>query len=524
MTSLFQRLFGRKERHDQLASSGSPQNDPVVGAELLKNRGNEYLSRGEYAEAVALYLDAIRLNPLYAEAYNNLGMACLEQDRYVEAERYLAQALALKPSLVEAHYNRGLVLIEQGKLDDAFACLHQVILLKPDYAEAYDNLGTVCRVQGKLEEAIGFIRQALALKPDYANGHNNLGIVFKDQGRFDVAAEYYNKAISLKPDYDDAHYNHGMLLLQMGDLRNGWAKHEYRWRTKNYSMRQNPFPQPRWQGENLQDKTILVWGEQGVGDELRYASFMPDMPRLAGHSIFECEPRLVKLFARSFPAVEVIPRSDPSHPRTTGKDIIVQSPAASLGRWLRPDLESFPIHNGYLVADPDQVTHWQERLAALGPGLKVGISWRSSLMTGSRARSHNRIEQWEPIFRVPGVTFINLFYGECREELEQVERQFGIRIHRWDDLDLKNDLDEVAALTMTLDLVISSPSAVADMPGALGKPVWMMDMSHAHWDSLGQNYSPWYPSMKLFYGKWNEDWTRIIDTVARELRLESGKG
>ena len=491
-------------------------------AETYYNLGNMLQAMGRLEEAQENYRQAIELRPDYADACNNMAYAQQALGRPEECVRYAERALAVNPGHAHAHNNLGMALRELGRTGEAIARYHQAISFQPDYAEAHNNLGIVLMEQGKLDEAIACFQKAVSLKPDYAEAHSNMGLTLKYQGRLDEAVASHRMAVSLKPDYADGHLNLGLLLLQMGDLRNGWEKYEYRWR-KADPVPQRPFPQPWWQGEGIQNKTLLVWGEQGVGDELRFASLMPDLARMAGHCVFECEPRLANLFSRSFPEIEVIQKRDPPRLRTTGSDIAFQSPVASMARWLRPSLDSFPQHKGYLMADPERVAYWQQCLAAIGPGLKVGISWRSGNMTGDRAKVHTGIDEWEPIFRVHGVTFINLFYGECREELEQAERRFGIRIHRWDDLDLKNDLDEVAALTMALDLTISTGTAVCDIPGALGRPVWHLHQRYYAWDDLGQNHMPWYPSMRLFYRDWNEDWTRIIDTVAQELRLESEK-
>jgi len=481
-------------------------------------------AQGKFDEAADNYRKALSLKPDYAEAHNNLGVMLKERGNLDEAVACYHKAISFKPDFAEAYNNLGNTLQDQDKVSEAIDSFQSAISLKPDYAEAFSNLGNALQDQGKLDEAIDSFQKALSFKPDFAEAHNNLGGGLRKQGRLSEALACYHKSLSLKPDFADANYSLGTLHLHTDNLSSGWEKYEYRWHKKINPISPRPFPYRWWQGEEIWDKTILVWGEQGVGDELRYASFMLDLPSLAKHCILECEPRLISLFARSFPSVEVIPKSDPPHPRTTCKDIAIQSPVASLARWLRPNLNSFPKHNGYLRVDPKRTEYWQNRIAALGYGLKVGISWRSSRMTSGRNMSHTQIEQWKPIFRVPGVTFVNLQYGECREELERAEQRFGIPIHHWDDIDLKNDLDEVASLTMALDLVISSPSAVTDMPGALGKPVWMMDMRYAHWDDLGQNYSPWYPSMRLFYRDWNDDWTNVIATVAQELELISGKG
>ena len=254
-----------------------------------------------------------------------------------------------------------------------------------------------------------------------------------------------------------------------------------------------------------------------MGDELLFASLIPDMARLTGGCVFECERRLVGLFSRSFPGVEVIPRSIPPHSRTQGTDITVQSPAGSLMRWLRPGLASFPQHSGYLKADEARVAHWKKQLAALGAGIKVGLCWTSGDRSAAASKHCMDLEQWGPILGAEGVVLVNLQYTDCREELAQAEQRFGVKIHRWDGLDLKNDLDEVAALTTALDLVITVETAVSMMAGALGKPVWMMALRNAGWKEFGSGRMPWFPDTKLFYREWDETWNGVIGAVSYEL-------
>jgi len=230
----------------------------------------------------------------------------------------------------------------------------------------------------------------------------------------------------------------------------------------------------------------------------------------------ECEPRLVALFARSFPALEVVPRTTPPHPATAQADL--QIPAASAGRWLRASLDQFPRHHGYLRADPERVVHWRQRLHGLGPGLTVGICWRSGITAGMRALACTDLQQWGPILSVPGVHFINLQYDECRAELDQARTRFGVRIHDLSGIDLKQDLDDGAALTAALDLVVSANTAAATIAGALGKPVWVLTLTSAeNWFTMGQNYIPWFPAARMYGRAWDHPWDEVLERLSLDL-------
>jgi hypothetical protein len=226
----------------------------------------------------------------------------------------------------------------------------------------------------------------------------------------------------------------------------------------------------------------------------------------------------VSLYARSFPGAEFIPKRDPPHERTQGAEIDWQTPIGSLPRWFRPTLASFPRTGGYLVPDPQRVAFWTQRLAALGPGPKVGIGWRSSRRSTARNLHYSDLDQWGAILAVPGVSFINLQYDECRAELAAARAQFGVAIHDWADLDQMNDLDEVVALMSALDLVIGPTTTPQIMAGALGTPTWMLLTEFINWKNLGTDGWPMFPSLRPLWRPRGTPWRIVLDQTAERLR------
>jgi hypothetical protein len=195
-------------------------------------------------------------------------------------------------------------------------------------------------------------------------------------------------------------------------------------------------------------------------------------------------------------------------------------PVGDLSRWLRPTLNHFPSHSGYLTPPPDRVALWKEHLGHLGAGLKVGISWRSSNLKGRRALSCTSLDQWGAVFGVKGVHFVNLQYDECNTELAQARARFGVPIHAYSDVDLLDDMDEAAALTKALDLVISAPTSVALLSGALGVPTWQMNFG-ADWTRHGTEGYPWFPSIKVFPRAHDQTWEDILERIAELLALRA---
>ncbi len=230
--------------------------------------------------------------------------------------------------------------------------------------------------------------------------------------------------------------------------------------------------------------------------------------------VLEVEPRLVALFARSFPGLEVVVQSDP--PETAARGTDYQIAIASLPRWLRPDLAAFPQDREYLRADAGARARWLEHLAALGPGLKVGILWRSALITADRQRYYSQIADWGPILRLPGIHFVNLQYGGGETDLARLDADLAARVESFPDLDLTAEIDDSTALVAGLDLILSPFSTTAWLAGAQGIPTWVMSQP-GDWLQLGTDGFPWLPSVRIFLKPIGEGWPRVLEDVAAEL-------
>ena len=290
-----------------------------------------------------------------------------------------------------------------------------------------------------------------------------------------------------------------------GRFERGWAEYHWGFGCKKQRQPLRQFRQAPWEGQSLTGKTVLAWAEQGVGDEIMFANCIPDLAAAADRCVIECDPRLVTLFTRSFADCEVIRRTEPPQARCDWPDIDLQAPMGNLPRWLRPTLARFPQGRGYLQADPVRVAYWKQRLAALGPGLKVGVSWRSSIMTASRRKYYVPLDEWGPILRTPGVQFVNLQYSDCRNDLEAARSRFDVQIHHFEDLNLKDELDEVAALVTALDLNITIGNINLSLGGAVNTETWCFAVRHSMtWTALGTDGTPWFPRVRLLLRNWDE--------------------
>ena len=313
-------------------------------------------------------------------------------------------------------------------------------------------------------------------------------------------------------------------MLMLGRLAEGWDEYEKRMKWNGIAGligNRRDFKLRFWQGEQLDNKAILVCGEQGIGDEIMFASCFNDLISMAGHVVIECDDRLANLMNRAFPAATVAGRyrdSDAAwQARLPRVDFRVS--AGSLPRIFRRSPELFPKREGFLVPDTKRVHQWHERYKLLGAGLNVGISWAGGKTPQERLSRSAPLEQWTTLLNIPGINFISLQYGDHADELAHVAKTTGAIIHNWQDSDPLIDMDDFAAKIAALDLVISIDNSTIHMAGALGIQTWALLPFVAEWRwMLDRTDSPWYPTLKLFRQQIRDDWAPVFKEIVVELR------
>jgi tetratricopeptide (TPR) repeat protein len=477
-------------------------------AEAHCNRANSLARLSRYEEALAGYERALALNPRLLDALNNRGAVLKSLSRHDEALASLEAALSIKPDFADAHNNLGNVQQALNRQLEAIRSYQTAIALRPNDAQTHNNLGNALQFLNRYDEAIAQYSAAISLKPDYAEAHSGLGVVLHALGRDDEALRHYEQAIALKRDYAEAKWNKSLVYLSLGRFVEGWPLYEYRWATTGRSK----YSDRPWSGEAI-DGTLLIWGEQGLGDEILYSSMVPDVIGYARSVVLEVEPRLVKLFSRSFPGVNAVGQVD--EPYRGAFDM--QVPLGGLGKYLRLDWRTFPTREkGFLVADAERAAGLRRRL---GTDIVVGLSWNSRNAKFGKAKSAP-LRDFEPILRWPGCRFVDLQYGDTTAERAAVERETGIHIEHLDDIDNTRDIDGLAALIAACDLVVTVSNATAHLAGALGKPAWVL-VPHGnarlwYWFKEGES-SPWYPDVRLRRQSLGQPWAELISAVADEV-------
>jgi hypothetical protein len=237
------------------------------------------------------------------------------------------------------------------------------------------------------------------------------------------------------------------------------------------------------------------------------------------------EKRLVGLFRRSFPSARIEAhvtrtidaRAVRGAPFLSAEDRIdAWAPLGSLLRRFRPAVASFPDRKSFLTPDPDRVAHWREALRAAPPGPKIGVLWKSLKLDGARLRYFSPFDLWRPVLSTPGLSFVNLQYGDSAAETDKAARELGVELWRPPGIDLKDDLDDLAALTLALDLIVAPANATSNIAAACGAPVWLISTPGA-WPKLGQSRYPWYPTVRVFDPPAFNQWSPVMEEIAREL-------
>jgi hypothetical protein len=378
-------------------------------------------------------------------------------------------------------------------------------------------IGLVLQKIHRPHEALQYYVSASAINGADAELLNNFAVVLQDLGRLDEAVANYDAAIALKLDFTLALWHRSLAYLLRHDFARGWP--DYELRLLNADRPKRPLEFARWDGRTPNGKKLLIFYEQGLGDEIMFASCIPDLVAAGAHCVIECSAKLLPLFRRSFPQATVYAANpDRSLPRSVKEaGIELQCPAGSLPLYLRRTRADFPRHPGYLQADPQRVAAWRARLAALGPGLKVGVSWQGGTHKSRRPVRSLPLAQWLPLLQTKNVQFVDLQYTDSGAELAALHAATGVRVHSWQEV--RADYEETAALVSALDLVISVCTAVIHLGGALARPVWVMAPFSPEWRyGIAGEDMPWYPSVRVFRQPAYGEWDAVIGHVARCLR------
>ncbi len=512
--------------------------------EALSNKGNALQKLGRLTEALPCYDRAIALRPIFPDGWSNRGGLLQKLERKDEALADFDKAIALQDGFAKAWHNKAVLLFDMNRLDEALdaargalqrqpnypdALVHlatilhhkrdyagameaiqQALRLRPNFPEALSNLSAVLRETGRPAEALEAVNRALSLDPRAPKALSNKGAALIALSRFEEAREAYAKALNLLPDFPDLRFNHALLLLQLGDYAAGFAEYEHRWARRDAVPKILRTPLPEWQGEDLTGKTLLVYSEQGFGDVLQFARFLPRLrQKTAARLVFLGDPRLKTILADVLGDIPLV------HPDTRPEGDCAVA-LMSLPHRLGVTLDTLPARTPYLSIAPDRIAQWRERIGT--EGLRIGVVWQgnpTALIDQGRSYPARALL---PLAALPGARLISLQKTHGLNQLAALPE--GLRIETLDGLDEGPDaFADTAAVMMSCDLVVSSDTSVAHLAGAMGRPTFVALKKSPDWRWLLEREDcPWYPSLRLFRQTNDGDWDGVFARMADAMR------
>lgn len=491
---------------------------PVREAAGYAVRAREALARGDLHAARAALDEGARLAPGDVEIGLLLAMVQAQTGDLSRAEQLLRSLLREHPAEAAAlHDALGNVLRLQGHAEAAIEQYDTAISMAPAMPSTHANRALCMHDLGRFEEARNGFRRALQIDPSDLTTSTNMAALEFDLGDEEVARTRIDGVLAADPDFAQAHWVRAFALLRRGDYERGWL--DYEWREQD-AGRVSPSPDlPVWQGERIDGGPLLVCAEQGLGDQIMFASCLPDLARDVAEVVVECDPRLVGLFARSYPGMRIYPHLKKALQPwlQDGVRPIAKTWLGSLPGRYRRSRSAFDRSGGpYLKVDAARAEAWRKRLEESGSGLKVGISWRGGTPTTRSAMRSIPLEQWLPLLRRPDIRFIDLQYGHHADEVESLRRMHGVSLSRWPEA-LEGDYDETAALVSVLDLVVSVQTSIVHLAGAIGKEAWVLVPRAAEWRyGAGTQRMDWYPTARIFR-QTAPDWSAVLTAAATEL-------
>ena len=510
------------------------------------NLANALRAKGRHDDALTHYAQAVQLEPRFADGWSNYGSALREAGRIEEAIPALERAVALAPQAWSAISNLGVAYLSRNRFDEAIACQRRALELRPDsaevlshlgnalagiaqwdeaeatyraaitkapdYPDAHNNLGMLRMERGDVAGAISSFRNALELRPDFSEATNNMGFLLQEEGRADEAVELYRRALRAEPRNARAAYNLGLALVCRFEFPEGWELCERRYDTIPPVTVRRTLRIPRIETQLPEGARLAVWREQGVGDQVVYATLLPQLGERA-RFVAEVDRRLVLAFRRAHPDWTVVP---PEESAAAFSNCTAHLPVGSLPRLLRPSLESFSAQpRALLAADPARADGYRRALRDAGGDRApiVGISWRSFQ---PKVRGELGKRKSAPLAAFGALSerarLVDLQYGDTAAEREAFAAAGG-KLERLEGLDLFEDLDGVLAAIEACDAVVTTSNVTAHLAGALGKRtllVFLRGRPPFHYWSSPHGRSLWYPSVEIVSGAAIETWEQAI--------------
>lgn len=492
--------------------------------EALNMKAIALTSLKRFDEAEVICKDLISRDPNYSDAYTNYGVLLRKSKRSAEAIDYFDKAQRLAPFNPKIHVERARCRLELKDFDTAVPEIEAALERFPDNADLKHEKARLMFSVSRTHDGVKFAEEAVDAKPDDYHCRVTLGVTYLMLGRGHDAIRTLNKAKELAPDgaVSGLDWNLSLAHLSVGNLEEGWDLHEARFADQLATSRSREFAQPTWRGEDISDKTVLVWGDQGLGDAVKSATMLPDLAAISKKIILEVSEKSIPLFRQSFPDIEVREAKPDAeiHKAPEAADYDVVANITDLAGHFRRSVEAFKTakYPAYTF-NRDRALAYLDRLPDTNDKPVIGISWRSRNLAKSRARYYLSAPDFSPVLDAEDAIFVNLQYKALQRELDYMTARSQGRFYHFEDVDLFDDLVAAADLTAICDLVISANTSVADTAGILGVPCVRFGPVEPPL-LLGEPSPPWYPSMKYVYIDETKTTAEIVPAIIEAMRCE----
>ena len=473
----------------------------------FNNLGSCYASLKKNDEALINYNKAIKLKPDYAEAYNNRGVVLKSLGRIDEAIESYNKAIELRPNYIDAYHNKGIAFQSIFNFEESLKNYNQTISLKPDYAEAYNNRGVVLKSLGRIDEAIESYNKAIELNPNYADPINNLGFIFQLKKDYKKGLVYFNKALELDPDSENKKFTIGLLNLKFQKFKEGWTGYEWRKNLKDRDVKlkkYDSFPLPKL--NELKDKKILIYSEQGLGDIILFSRYIKLLSKITKKITFKTYNSLIELFKTFNNCCEI------TNLELDTQDFDYTCSLLSLPLIFETNEENIPKEMMNLSINEEKSIFWEKKLK--NNNFRIGIAWIPNLENKDMADRVLELNFFNKISKIKNIELISLQKNFIPNEADK-----ATNVTYFENLDKgPNAFSDSICIIKNIDLIISIDTSVAHLAATLKKPTWIILKADADWRwFLNSDKTQWYSSAKLFRQDQINNWDQVSSNIEREL-------
>lgn len=479
--------------------------------------GVAYLQSDQFHSAINELQDCLKINPNLFLANHALGCALFMIEEYEASIKAFDLEIEINPTYPDAYCDKAYALNELKRFQESLDTANMAKQLDPTFADPYNAIATSLNELDQYDAAMKNALRAIEIDRSKPNYHYTLGNIFLNKGNLKDALNSFKTALEINSKYEEASFNKSLIHLRLLDFEMGWKLYEYRFTTYPKESR-NKFITKNFFGKNIDSlERIFIFKEQGIGDQILYASVFNEIDKKENIIYIEINEKLLPVFNRSFKNLKFVTAKD--YPNADSYDSTFG--IASLPSFFRKNINSFDINrNSFLLSDIDKTSKYRHRLLSEAPLNKIcGLSWYSKNEAIGKYKTLN-LEYLKEILEIQGITFVNLQYNLPKEELESFQSAHQVSIKNFDEIDLFNDVDSLCSLIDACDFIVTISNINAHVAGALGKKTFLLAPfsrgRHWYWhEKISRNL--WYPSVQVFSQNETRDWSVPINEIKEKI-------